>query len=66
MRVLIPTRRKPPTPLANGEEVNRKISSDRVVVDNYFGRLCSLWALCLGKYCWQVGCMKPILELALL
>ncbi|OWZ08107.1 hypothetical protein PHMEG_00019405 [Phytophthora megakarya] len=38
MRVLIPTRRKPSTPLTNAEEaVNCKISLDRVVVENYFG-----------------------------
>lgn len=27
----------------NQKEFNKKVSSDRVVVENYFGRMCSLW-----------------------
>ncbi|KAJ8577028.1 hypothetical protein ON010_g2179 [Phytophthora cinnamomi] len=54
MRVLIPKRSRPAVPLTVEEEaVNHDISSDRVVVENYFGRLCTLWSLCSDKYRWQ-------------
>ena len=35
------------------EETNRKISSDRIIVENFFGRLCSLWGICSDKYRWM-------------
>jgi hypothetical protein len=54
MRVVIPTRRRPSTPLTVDQEaINHDISSDRVVVENFFGRLCTLWSLCSDKYRWQ-------------
>jgi hypothetical protein len=31
---------------------NDDIAHDRVIVENYFGRLCSLWAVCSDKYRW--------------
>jgi hypothetical protein len=56
MRVIYPVRRRPSTPLTLAEEsLNHDISSDRVVVENYFGRLCTLWAVCADKYRWQEG-----------
>ncbi|KAE9233115.1 hypothetical protein PF004_g9736 [Phytophthora fragariae] len=55
MRVLHPKRSRPTDPLTlKEEETNREISSDRTIVENYFGRLCTLWALVSDKYCWQV------------
>ncbi|KAF4041535.1 hypothetical protein GN244_ATG06208 [Phytophthora infestans] len=35
------------------EATNVAISHDCVIVDNYFGRLCTLWAVCSDKYRWQ-------------
>lgn len=35
------------------ESRNRKISSDRVIVENYFGRLCNLWNLLCAKWRWN-------------
>lgn len=32
---------------------NSKISSDRVIVENYFGRMCSLWMVMGSKYRWN-------------
>jgi len=53
-RVVHPKRRCPTMPLTVEEEAtNRNISSDRIIVENYFGRLCTLWALCSDKYRWQ-------------
>lgn len=34
------------------EAYNKKVSSDRIIVENYFGRLCSLWAIAATKYRW--------------
>lgn len=32
---------------------NQEICSDRIVVENYFGRMCSLWAVMSTKYKWK-------------
>ncbi|ETI43166.1 hypothetical protein F443_11829 [Phytophthora nicotianae P1569] len=32
---------------------NDRIAHDRVIVDNYFGRLTTLWAMCSDKYRWD-------------
>ncbi|ETM97431.1 hypothetical protein PPTG_20363, partial [Phytophthora nicotianae INRA-310] len=31
-------------------EINDRIAHDRVLVENYCGRLCTLWAMCSDKY----------------
>ncbi|ETV99643.1 hypothetical protein H310_07712 [Aphanomyces invadans] len=33
-------------------ERNRRVSSDRVVVENYFGRVCMLWKIYYSTYTW--------------
>jgi DDE superfamily endonuclease len=33
--------------------INRQISADRIIVENYFGRLCELWGCCATKYRWS-------------
>ncbi|KAE8966539.1 hypothetical protein PR001_g28375 [Phytophthora rubi] len=54
MRVLDPKHRRPTVPLTLEEDnTNREISSDRIIVENYFGRLCTLWALASDKYRWK-------------
>ncbi|KAG6618479.1 succinyl-CoA:3-ketoacid coenzyme A transferase [Phytophthora cinnamomi] len=53
-RVVHPKRRLPSAPLTLEEEAtNHNISSDRSIIANYFGRLCTLWALCSDKYRWK-------------
>lgn len=32
---------------------NRDIAADRIIVENYFGRLCSLWGLMHKRFCWN-------------
>ena len=34
---------------------NRNISSDRIIVENYFGRMCCLWAVMANKWRWDEG-----------
>ncbi|ETO77538.1 hypothetical protein F444_07280, partial [Phytophthora nicotianae P1976] len=36
-------------------EINDRIAHDRVLVENYCGRLCTLWAMCSDKYRWDEG-----------
>ncbi|KAG6610376.1 succinyl-CoA:3-ketoacid coenzyme A transferase [Phytophthora cinnamomi] len=53
-RAVYPTRRRPTVPLTLEEETtNRNISSDIIVVENYFGRICTMWALYRDKYRWK-------------
>lgn len=35
------------------EEFNLKFASDRTIVENYFGRATSLWAILTVKYRWK-------------
>jgi len=35
------------------KEFNRKLSSDRIIVENYFGRICGLWGILSHKYKWN-------------
>ena len=35
------------------EQRNKDVSSDRVIVENYFGRLCSLWEICHRTFPWS-------------
>ena len=34
------------------ERITRQVSSDRIIVENYFGRLCSLWGVMDCKWKW--------------
>lgn len=44
VRVIHPKKKPPGRPLTIEEvELNRKISSDRIIVENYFGRFCTCW-----------------------
>ena len=38
--------------LHDDEEHYRKLSSDRILVENYFGRLGQLWTVCSAKFVW--------------
>ena len=57
-RAIIPMKRPPRGVLSLSDEAfNRSVSSDRILVENYFGRLSCLWSLfavklrlCLGLY----------------
>ncbi|ETV66072.1 hypothetical protein H257_17343 [Aphanomyces astaci] len=38
---------------ASDLERNANVSSDRVIVDNFFGRVCSLWRVSCATYTWS-------------
>ncbi|KAH9113515.1 hypothetical protein AeMF1_012296 [Aphanomyces euteiches] len=54
LRALIPTK-KPSGGSITFDQLreNDRISSDRVIVENFFGRLKTLWALCSDSYRWS-------------
>ncbi|ETV63501.1 hypothetical protein H257_19579 [Aphanomyces astaci] len=37
---------------ADDLERNQRISSDRVLVENFFGRVCLLWKIAYSTFCW--------------
>ncbi|KAG2878496.1 hypothetical protein PC116_g21332 [Phytophthora cactorum] len=39
-------------PKAAAAQQNADISSDRIIVENWFGRLCGHWRICADKYRW--------------
>jgi DDE superfamily endonuclease len=45
-------RNHPPDKLVT--EANSTISSNRIIVENWFGRLTTLWGLMAKKYCWDL------------
>ena len=45
------------------EEGNKELSSDRVIVENFFGRLNGLWEVTSRKYRWAEEIYDPILHL---
>lgn len=45
------------------EVFNDRIKSDRVIVENYFGRMCSLWAITSTKYRWNHDLYSTIMKL---
>lgn len=42
---------------------NENISSDRILVENWFGRQCTLWEIVSGKYRWNDSLYNPIYKI---
>ena len=54
LRTIHPIRKPPRGVLSISDEAfNRNVSSDRIIVENFFGRLGSLWALFSTKWRWS-------------
>ncbi|EGZ04721.1 hypothetical protein PHYSODRAFT_379444, partial [Phytophthora sojae] len=54
VRAIIPKRRPRGGPLTYDEESrNRRVSSDRVLVENYFGRMTTLWRVVSTTFTWS-------------
>lgn len=61
-----PIRRTPRGALSLSDEgFNRNVSSDQVLVENYFGRLSKLWTLCSSKGRWSLRMYDEFLRLQL-
>ena len=55
-RSIIPTKKPIKSSLSAAEKLrNKNVSSDRIIVENYFGRKVSLWGLMARKYRWDEG-----------
>ncbi|KAG6595899.1 succinyl-CoA:3-ketoacid coenzyme A transferase [Phytophthora cinnamomi] len=53
-RAVTPYKRAPSQTLTLEQvATNGRIAHDRILVDNYFGRLCTLWYICADKYRWD-------------
>jgi hypothetical protein len=54
IRAIHPICKKPNARLSQADiTFNRNVSTDRIIVENFFGRLCSLWEVCSRKYRWS-------------
>ena len=54
VRAIIPKRNPPRNVLCTEDQrSNQRIAHDRIVVENYFGRLCKLWTIMSAKYRWS-------------
>lgn len=54
MRCITPHKKTPNSYLSVSEErFNEKLSSDRIIVENFFGRMQSLWSIMAAKYKWS-------------
>lgn len=54
LRGIHPVKRPPRGVLSISDETfNRQVSSDRIIVENFFGRLCGLWSLMSSKWRWS-------------
>lgn len=51
----IQPKKKPTNGQLSNDDIqrNKRVSSDRVLVDNYFGRLCTLWKIMVHTYKWD-------------
>ncbi|KAH7474463.1 uncharacterized protein KRP23_8594 [Phytophthora ramorum] len=45
------------------QQFNDEVSSDRVIVENFFGRLCTLWRVCADKYRWSEDLYDDIFQI---
>ena len=64
LRVLYLKKKKPHKMLSvDDEQDNKDISSDRVIVENYFGRMTTLWEITSRKYRWVEELYDPIVHL---
>ena len=51
VRAIHPSMKPPRRSLTQTQEVeNRRISSDHIIVENVFDRLCTKWAICADKF----------------
>lgn len=54
MRSILPSKMQPNGLLTlSHESENHIISSDYIIVENYFGRLCGLWNILSSKWRWK-------------
>lgn len=66
IRALHPSKKPPRGRLTAAHvSVNADNASDKIVVEKYFGRICSLWAILSQKYRWSEGSYYMIFRFCL-
>lgn len=66
IRSIHPHRKPPRGVLSHAQEnYNRALSSDRIIVENYFGRLGSMWSIMSQKYMWSEDQYDDIAKLCI-
>lgn len=65
LRVIVPKKKPPRGSLTvDDADKNFKISSDRIIVENYFGRLCGLWTLFASQWRWSEDIYDDLFKIA--
>ena len=66
IRAVHPIKKPPNSTLTLSEEqFNRRVASDRIIVENYFGRVCGLWSVLERKWRWAEESYDNIFRLCL-
>lgn len=64
MRSIMPKKKPVGGTLTFGEEdFNRRVSSDRIIVENFFGWCCTLWATVSTKCRWGEALYDPLFRI---
>ena len=64
VRAIYPTKKPPMRTLTLKQKAeNKRISADRIIVENFFGRLCTLWDVLAAKYRWNENLYDDLFKL---
>lgn len=66
VRAIRPKKKQPLRPLSlEDQQFNQDVSSDRTIVENYFGRLSSLWSMLSQTYRWSEESYNMIFKIGM-
>ena len=66
IRAIMPKKKTKGRSLSHDDQrINRKITSDRIIVETFFGRLSTLWAVMVNKWRWDEKQYDKIFRLCL-
>ena len=66
VRAVMPRKKQPNRAMSLEDTTfNRRVSSDRIVVENYFGRMGQIWTVVSDKYRWSEGSYDSIFRTCL-
>ena len=64
VRAIHPKKKKPHRMLSlDDTRFNQSVSWDHIIIENYFGRMCSLWAVLSHRYRWNEEMYDKIFKL---
>ena len=66
VRAVYPSRKPPMRSLSLEQKAkNKRISHDRIIVENFFGRVCTFWNVLASKYRWKESLYDAIFKLSI-